>query len=596
LFPTFGADRRANRIDCLREMRVSLEGSMYAFKAARSTEFDGSVGIGFCKPSAPMRGSAALAGLVVLFATAAAAQSPAPPVLNVPYVCANGLTYTVTTCKPYRADQWCETVEKQNGNAVTTMDSAWSQMTGRLAGCKVAPPPTAPTAPSAPAAASAQQAFNPPYLKEFPTVDQIMAQLKGSSAQDTANRQLSAMHVFGQMIAAMAGSRVAQNQLTPDETRIITNYFNAYNSFARSAASPQDSYPAQTSFINTLFSTFSMPTVHQIWLTAQAQSQQTAANGQTPLAPTTDPGTLAARRCVELGGSMTQCMGTALSTGMQSLLGVNLSAMTSPGNGGRFIMFGTYNATAGLHFAFSDGSVDIGGCGQMVQGGHNYAILPSGSQYQIKIDNQPQPLVVTLQTDGKIAAPAVQQITGQKIVGYFVETNRKTGASTRTPQYGPDTETCKLGTLAPGPATAPDQGMIADVSSAISMMGSLFGGNPDSSAPKQFLLAPGPRLAGTYTSAGGLKIQFQDAGAVIDCGQAHVSVQYDVSNRAGTATIAVKNGNTPFSLTLQSNGTLIGAGSATINGKLMTALDGDGNPILTPTSATCTLGTLAPAK
>jgi hypothetical protein len=568
---------------------------MYAFKAARSTGFLGALSKQFRELSAAMRTSAALAGLVILLAMAASAQSPAPPVLNVPYVCANGLTYTVTTCKPYRADQWCETVEKQNGNVVTTMDSAWSQMTGRLKGCTVTPPSASP---AAPAAANAQQTFNPPYLKEFPTVDQIMAQLKGSSAQDTANRQLSAMHVFGQMIAAMAGPRVAQNQLTPDETRIITNYFNAYNSFAKSAANPQDSYPAQTSFITTLFSTFSMPTVHQIWLTAQAQTQQqqTTANGQTPLAPTTDPGTLAARRCVELGGSMTQCMGTALSAGMQSMLGVNLSAMTSQGVSGRLIMFGAYNAASGLHFTFSDASVDIGGCGQMVQGGHNYSIQPSGSQYQIKIDNQPQPLVVTLGTSGKIAAPATQDITGQKITGYFVETNLKTGASTRTPQYGPDTESCKIGALVPGPATAPDQGVMADLSGAISMMGSLFGGDADSSAPKQLLLAPGPRMAGTYTSAGGLKIQFQDAGAVIDCAQAHVSVQYDVSNQAGAATIAVKNGSTPFRLTLQSNGTLTGAGTATINGKLMTALDGDGNPILTPTSATCALGTLATAN
>ena len=543
-----------------------------------------------------MRTSAGLAGLMILLATAAAAQSPAPPVLNTPYVCANGLTYTVTTCKPYRADQWCETVEKQNGNVVTTMDSAWSQMTGRLAGCKVTPPSASTAAPSAPAATNAQQTFNPPYLKEFPTVDQIMAQMKGSSAQDTANRQLSAMHVFGQMIAAMAGPRATQNQLTPDEARIITNYFNAYNSFAKSAANPQDSYPAQASFITTLFSTFSMPTVHQIWLTAQAQTQQTPANGQTPLPPTTDPGTLAARRCVELGGTMTQCMGTALSTGMQSLLGVNLSAMTNPTISGRLVMFGAYNAASGLHVTFSDGSVDIGSCGQMVRGGHDYTIQPSGSQYLIKIDNQPQPLVVTLGASGKIAAPAAQDLTGQKITGYFVETNLKTGASTRTPQYGPDTEHCSIGTLTPGPAVAPDQGMIADLSSAISMMGTLFGGDTDSSAPKQFLLAPGPRMAGTFTSAGGLKIQFQDAGAVIDCAQAHVSAQYDVSNQAGAATIAVKNGSTPFSLTLQPNGTLSGAGSATINGKVMTALDGDGNPVLTPTSATCALGTLAPAK
>ena len=176
---------------------------MYAIKAARSMGFQSALNERFCELGVAMWTSAALAAFVVLLATAAAAQSPAPPVLNTPYVCANGLTYTVTTCKPYRADQWCETVEKQNGNVVTTMDSAWSQMTGRLAGCTVAPPPTSPAAPAAPAAA--QTTFNPPYLKEFPTVDQIMAQIKGSSAQDTANRQLSAMHVFGQMIAAMAG-------------------------------------------------------------------------------------------------------------------------------------------------------------------------------------------------------------------------------------------------------------------------------------------------------------------------------------------------------------------------------------------------------
>jgi hypothetical protein len=571
---------------------------MYVLKVVRSAGSDSAFSKGFSKTNAAMRASAALAGLAISLATAAPAQSPAPPVLNTAYVCPNGMTYTVSVCKPWHAnDWWCEETEKQNGQVVNTADRSWSSMTGLLQGCTTAPKPSTPAASPQPSGA-AQTTFNPPYLKEFPTVAQIMAQLKGSTAQDTANRQLSAMHVFGQMIAAMAGPRVQQNQLTPDETRIITNYFNAYNSFAKSAANPQDSYPAQASFITTLFSTFSMPTVHQIWLTAQAQTQQqqATANGQTALAPTTDPGTLAARRCVELGGSMTQCMGTALSTGMQSLLGVNLSAMTGPGISGRLIMFGAYNAASGLHFTFSDGSVDIGGCGQMVQGAHNYAIQPSGSQYQIKIDNQPQPLVVTLGADGKIAAPAVQQITGQKIVGYFVETNRKTGASTRTPQYGPDTETCKLGTLAPGPATAPDQGMIADLSGAISMIGSLFGGDSDSSASKQLLLDPGPRMAGAFTSAGGLKIQFQDAGAVIDCAQAHVSVQYDVSNQAGTATIAVKNGSTPFSLTLQPIGTLTGAGTATINGKLMTALDGDGNPVLTPTSANCAVGTLTTAK
>ncbi len=568
---------------------------MYAMKVARFAGFDSALFKGSPEPRAWNQTAAVFAGLTILFARWAAAQAPPPPVLNSPYVCANGITYTVTTCKPYRADQWCETVEKQNGNVVTTMDSAWSQMTGRLKGCTVTPTPASPAPPSTPSAANTQQTFNPAYLKEFPTVDQIMAQVKGSSAQDTANRQLSALHEFGQLIGALAGPRLQANQMTPDEVRMLTTYFNAYNSFAKSAANPQDSYVGQVNFTAYLFQTFPMPDIQKLWEASLNQSPGQQQPGTTPLAPTTDPGTLAARRCVELGGSMTQCTGTALSVGLQSLIGLSPGALTGSGATG-LVMYGVYNAGSGLHFTFGDGSVDIAGCGQMVRGGHNYSVQPSESQYQIKIDNQPQPLVVTLGADGKIAAPAVQQITGQKIVGYFVETNRKTGASTKTPNYGPDTESCKIGTLTPGPATAPDQGLMSDLTSALSLMPSLFGGTPDSSASAQNLIAPGPRFVGTYTSAGGLKIQFSDAAAVIDCAQAHVMALYDVTNQGGAATIVVKNGSSPLGLIFQANGILTGTGTTTINGKLMTALDGDGNPILTPTSASCAVGTLTAAK
>ncbi len=229
----------------------------------------------------------------------------------------------------------------------------------------------------------------------------------------------------------------------------------------------------------------------------------------------------------------------------------------------------------------------------MTQGGHTYSIQPSGGQYTIKIDNQPQPLVMTLGTNGKMTGPAAQDVTGQKITGYEVVTNLKTGTSTRTPVYGPDTKHCSIGSLSPGPAVAPDQGFMADLSGVLSM---LWGSDSGSTAQKQFLLSPGPRLVGAYAGAGGLKIQFQDASAVIDCAQAHVMAQYDVSNSAGAVTIAVKNGSAPFSLTLQSNGSLSGTGTATVNGKLMTGLDGDSNPVLTPTSANCAVGNLVAAR
>lgn len=545
-------------------------------------------------------GRESLVTLTMCLATVAAAGQ-APPILNSPYVCANGITYTVTVCKPYRADQWCETTEEQNGRLVTAMDSSWSSMTGRLQGCTNAAntkqPSSAPGSSANPApqpATTAQQSFNPPYLKEFPTVDQIMAQLRGTSAQDTANRQMSAFHEFGQMIAALAGQRMAQNQLTPDEARIVTNYFNAYNNLAKSPPFPQDSYLGRPDFIATLFSTFRMPTIQGIYMAAQAHSNPPPGTAQpaTRLAPTNDPGTLAARRCVELGGSMMQCMGTGLSEGFKSMIGINTDALTGRAAAG-LVMFGLYKATSGLTFAFGDGNVDIASCGKMVQGGHNYTVEPSGSQYSITIKNQPRDLHLTLGVNGKITGPVAQDITGQQITGYEVVTNLKTGASTRNPIYGAITAHCNVGTLTPGPPTAPDQGLIADLSGAVSM---ILGAGSDSSAQQQVLLAPGPRLVGTYAGAGGMKIQFQDAGAVIDCAQAHVMAAYDIANAGGAVKIALKNGTLPISLTLTSGGTLMGTGTTAVNGKLMTGLDGDGNPVLTPTSANCSLGTLAAAR
>ncbi len=547
------------------------------------------------------RPNASLLGLAIV-STSISAHTQAPPILNSPYVCANGITYTVTTCKPYRADQWCETVEQQNGNLVTTMDSAWSQMTGRLQGCtnaanaKPASPAASPT-PSTPAqpAAGAQQSFNPPYLKEFPTPDQVMAQLKGSSPQDTAYRQLTALHEFGQMIAAMAGPRMAQNQLTPDEARLITNYFNAYTTLAKSTTNPQDAYITKPDFTASLFTTFNMPTAQKLWEAGNkiTASQQAGANGQsTQLQASTDPTTVAARRCVELGGSTTQCMTTGLGAGLQSLIGINTDALKPSGAAG-LVMYGTYKASNGLTFAFGDGGVDISGCGSMVQGGHTITIQPSGSTLLLKIANQPQALQMTLGADGKLTGPAAQDITGQKITGYEVVTNLKTGASTRNPIYGPDTEHCNIGTLLPGPATEPDQGFIADLSGVLSI---LSGSGSDNSSTQSAKISPGPRMAGTFASAGGLKIQFSDGGAIIDCAQAHVPAKYSVAISAGSIRATVQNGASPFTLTLAVNGALSGAGTTTLNGKLMTGLDSNSDPILTPTSASCPVGTMTAAK
>ena len=531
------------------------------------------------------------------------------PQINVPYRCANGITYTILLCKPFGADQFCQWREDQSGQTVMTVNSTWSAMTGRLQGCTVAASPaSAGTKPAqaAPGQASGgnQQALNPPYLKEFPTVDQVMAQTKGTDAKDTLNRQMASFLQLKKILEDLSGSRWLRGQLTPDEARIHGNYDVAYNNLAKPLNFPDDGYFAMPNFVASLFSTFPMPTVQQQWLAQNAQlaarvkaSQQATqgpssatpgttagSQGVRPLPATSDPGQLAIRRCAELGGSMLSCIGTGMGTDMTGMMGVNLNALTGSRKPG-LVIFGSYTTPGGLFLAFSDASVNIGGCGKMVQGAHNYSVTAAGGRYSINIANTPQPLLVTLGADGKIAGPAAQDITGQQVTGYTVMKNVKTGVEvSRTPIFGPITVHCNVGTVIPGPPMDASPASTSVATGILTTLQTITGtGSPNS---QQQMLSPGPRMAGAFNGSGGLKIQFTDANAVIDCAQAHVRVMYDIANQAGGAVVLLKNGSNPFSLRVQSDGSLSGAGTITVNGKLMTGMQGS-DPVFTPTTGSC---------
>lgn len=534
----------------------------------------------------------------------------ADPQINVPYRCANGITYTILVCKPFGADKWCQWREDQNGQTVTTVNSTWSAMTGRLQGCTVASAPSGSGTTAAPpplpqTAAGSQQALTPPYLKEFPSVDQVMTQTKGSDARDTLNRQMASFLQLKKILEDLAGSRWLRGQLTPDEARIHGNYDLAYNNLARPLNFPDDGYFAMPSFVASLFNTFPMPTVQSQWLAQNAQlaarvkashqpmQGQPSAGPDTsgtpqdvrPLPATDDPGQLAIRRCAELGGTMLGCIGTGMGTDMSGMMGVNLSALGHPNKTG-LVIFGSYTAAGGLSFTFSDASVNIGGCGRMVQGAHSYVVTAVAGRYTIDIANTPQPLVVTLAQDGKIAGPAAQDITGQQVTGYHVVTNLRTGMEvSRTPIFGPITVHCNVGSLLPGPPTDPSPDSASVASGILTVMQNLTG-TASSTSKQQQLLPPGPRMVGTFSGAGNFRIQFSDANAVVDCAQAHVKIGYDVANQAGGAVIRLQNGSNPFSLRVQSDGSLAVAGTVTVNGKLMIGMRGS-DPIFSPTTASC---------
>jgi hypothetical protein len=550
------------------------------------------------------RGSAVILALAPV--VGASAQAPAPPILNSPYVCPNGITYTVTVCKPFGADQWCETDEKQNGNLVTGMNSAWSSMTGRLQGCTNA----------GSASGGSQQALNPPYLKEFPTPDQVMAKEKGTDAKDTANRQMGAFEQLRQILNDLAESRGNKSQLTADEARIYGSYSLAYDNLAKPLGYRDDGYFANPNFVVSLFNTFPMPTVLQQW---QAQNKQiaqlfkqrtnpTPSTGKTsttgttdtgdaprPLPPTNDPSQIAIRRCFELGGTGLTCVGAALNQDTMVMMGMFPSSVPYRG----LVILGNFTAAGGPGFYFTNNNVNIGPCGEMVKGDHNYTVAASAGKYVISIVNQPQTLVVTLGPDRKGSGPAAQDITGLKVTMYQVTTNIKTGKEVgRQPFYGPVTVKCNIGALTPGPdvalssgVTSGDTGVDSSLFSALGSILSTMAGN----ASKPYTVPAGPRMGGYYKNAGGLSIQFNDGSAIVECGQAHVLALYDVSSQGGQVTISVKNGTNPFTLTVNSDGSLSGSGTATINGKIMTALAG-ADPVFAPATASCPLNALTASK
>jgi hypothetical protein len=120
-------------------------------------------------------------------------------------------------------------------------------------------------------------------------------------------------------------------------------------------------------------------------------------------------------------------------------------------------------------------------------------------------------------------------------------------------------------------------------------------GQPANSATNgsQELLAPGIRLSGIYTSQGGLKAEFADASAVLDCGEAHVRDKYAVERDGSRILVHVQNAASPFTVMVQPDQSLSGPASVTVAGRLVSGMTGN-DVTYAPHTETCKVGTLSP--
>ena len=232
--------------------------------------------------------------LLSAFAVTEPVLGQVPPKLNVPYRCANGLTYTILSCKPYRADQWCEWREEQNGNLVTNAMSAWSSMTGRLQGCTTdaaAANPSTQAAPGQPSdmqlntpyqcaggltltvfecanhggqqycqvkaemdgkfigqvpklrsetaaqlkACTPGKPFDPPYLAEFPSAYRVVQGMLVGDPRQNVPRAIGAFYQISEILKVFAGPR-ANGGLTADEKKLLGDYSRISAEMAQAAA------------------------------------------------------------------------------------------------------------------------------------------------------------------------------------------------------------------------------------------------------------------------------------------------------------------------------------------------------------------------
>lgn len=555
-----------------------------------------------------------LAVLVTLMASCplpASAQEPLQ--FNVPYRCADGTTYIIQRCQAAKRGEVCFWREEKNGQLVTESYSARGQMYGRLQGCTVEG--RTQTQPPQPAQPPTNAQLNPPYLALMPSPRHIVQTVQGSDPTDTVARQVAVFNLLPSMIGQMQPPN--RGTRTPDEQRVISAYTMAAYQLSQDFSKSHTPQEVKTFeglhnryemdrairdlIVNQVFSPAMRAEYQRVDAANQAHfrsraeaqkresesqtAQAAAGQGQSPVVRN-DPGTLAARRCVELGGNALLCAGKGLYTGLFDIGGVNLEALKPPERTG-LVMSGTYLMPRGVSVAFDATFANLGGCGKLVLVGHKYTMEKKGIRFLVHVESEPRSFVLVLGPDGKMAGPGPIDIKGSVIVGYrtyrVAERNTSdnsiipgTEHDVQEPITAPKTERCTIGVLAPRTENSKP-------------MGGLLGAVLDNLTSKQ----TGPRMNGQYSSSGGLKIEFDPESAVLDCGEAHVRDSYTVENTPNELLVKIQNLPAPLNLLLQPNGTLAGSGAVEVAGRVVTGGRGD-DILFAPRRARCVVGTLAP--
>ena len=469
------------------------------------------------------------------------------------------------------------------------------------------------------------------YTSDLPSVERVKAEIKGSDQTDTLARQVAIFTYLQTYINRIKSARSQRDPFTPGESKMWNAYRNAAYEISQEYAKTHTPAEAQAferlhgyyTLNGPFYDDWSKRLIGQQSATAyknaeaslnaagerryqQATEQykkdraaQQAAdrqiNGGTSLM-SDDPTAVTTRRCMELGGSKGACFGKGLKAGFLDLIGfgeeVQESLLGSGSGKAGVILNGLYkNPATVTTLTFNEGFVSLDGCGKLASDSRNYSIEKRSGLVRITIENEPNPIVLTMRPNGGLTGPGLIDVKGRIIVGYFTETRYENGVATgttSTPDYRPAMGRCVIGSLVapPNPKPAPSAAQSASDGSPIGVLTGVLGSFvPDAGEV-------GLRMTGKY-GGGNLLLDFSDNSLVIDCGQAHVRRPYTVENTSDALLIHVQNSVSPFTLAVQPDNSLRGAGSITVNGRLVTGMNGD-NVTFAPHSETCDVATFRP--
>ena len=479
------------------------------------------------------------------------------------------------------------------------------------------------------------------YTDDMPSVAKVESAIQGSDPIDTAARQVTVFDYLVTYIDRVHTNTNVRAPYTPGEAKLTGDYRGASAQITQGFTKSHTAAEVQTFnqlqgkylFDDTFMSTWPKQLIgsqasaaiqnanaglqasaqkmynQQMQAQQQAASQQTAmVNGQA-MPMSNDPTSVAIRRCLELGGSTGSCMGGGLIGGMISLVtgGEGLGSLTGPGRAG-VVLSGAYGgAKGGTYVNFSGDSGALSNCGKLVPDSTNYTLSKTAAALQVTLPVSPSPVLLTMKPDGSLQGPGAITLNGQIIIGYHVVTTTRTGncapncvTSSRTPIYQAATDRCTVAALTAPPPPPPPSANANGLGDS-PLGGGLLGGVMDTltgamtaTMPGASLVAslPGLRMEGKYTSSG-LLLDFAGDAVTIDCGQAHVKSPYTVENAASSLIVHVRNSGGPFDLVVSSDNTLRGSGSTTINGKLVSGMNGT-DITFTPHFETCQVASYAP--